>query len=461
MNKSCKQCTWHIIARWQDLKSSRTPEIHEVDVPVATCGALLKKETGSRAMVKIMGLTKTEAEKSEKSKLQLAKPLGKATWSVDEDSWEFVSSTDLMESEMEIQEHDMQALVTSLRHQDGLQDLLLKLNGFQQVLQQGGHDAAEAANSYGGVEVSMELLKSSTSPQVLQKTMENLWLLVDDHESCQAMIQLNGHRRLWQILSRYGSNAAICRAIFMLMAETLYGESRCSEFWTDGLDGQLLSQILEWSISQAISPSGATSTLGFICDVTALWLQRSKSEAVKAFISIVPSLLQALAKCPEDSLLMQHGCRLLWAFAMKYQEAKMDGKGPGWPEHLHQATLTALEELSTAQLPAHVMHYNAMALKAMKELSSGCSQSATCATAEAKASKVPGPNELSVITLDCMDWENGEDVECWDDSLKYIEMHLGAPREVEMVWHWIFEYEIFLRWVEMIAPTPSQAMRWN
>lgn len=354
----------------------------------------------------IMGLTKTEAEKSEneKSKLQLAKPLGKATWSVDEDSWEFVSSTDLMENEMEIQEHDMQALVTSLRHQDGLQDLLLKLNGFQQVLQQGGHDAAEAANSYGGVQVSMELLKSSTSPQVLQKTMENLWLLVDDHESCQAMIQLNGHRRLWQILSRYGSNAAICRAIFMLMAETLYGESRCSEFWTDGLDGQLLSQILEWSISQAISPTGAaTSTLGFICDVTALWLQRSKSEAVKAFIFIVPSLLQALAKCPEDGLLMQHGCRLLWAFAMKYQEAKMDGKGPGWPEHLHQATLTALEELSTAQLPAHVMHYNAMALQAMKELSSGCSQCATCATAEAKASKVPGSNELSVITLDCMD----------------------------------------------------------
>ena len=53
----------------------------------------------------------------------------------------------------------------------------------------------------------------------------------------------------------------------------------------------------DWSIQVALS-SHSSHTLGFVCDVAALWLQRCPTglEAVKALLHNVPALLQAAKK---------------------------------------------------------------------------------------------------------------------------------------------------------------------
>ena len=55
---------------------------------------------------------------------------------------------------------------------------------------------------------------------------------------------------------------------------------------------------LDWSIQEAMEGLHVKATLGFVCDVAALWLQRGG--AVELLLSSVPLLVKAMATCPED-----------------------------------------------------------------------------------------------------------------------------------------------------------------
>ncbi|CAJ1350624.1 unnamed protein product [Effrenium voratum] len=251
---------------------------------------------------------------------------------------------------------DLQELVASMRQATSSQTALFYVNGLHSALAAGGHDASEKAFAAGGVEASVELLNSCCE-DVLARTMETLWLLVDDIDSCQQLMKLNGHQRLCQIAQRHSpSHPHVARAAFVLLAETLYSESRSSVIWDDGLDGHFLADALRWSME---SP-GATS-LGFVCDVTALWLQRTRSsEAVKALIDTIPLLLKTMSASQSDAMVLQHGYRLLWAFAHQSRT---------WPEAVRQPVLAALQQLLRKQEPSAMLsHYNAMALKAVSDL---------------------------------------------------------------------------------------------
>ena len=270
---------------------------------------------------------------------------------------------------------DLGSVLANLNTNSG-DAVLSSLLGFNRALVNGGHPAAEEACRLGGLRISVDLLKSK-SPEVLEQTVEALWLLVDDHESCQELITLNGHQEMWQILTQHQSHH-LTRNVFRLLAETLYGEKRSSKFWKDGLDGHFLSQALEWSIEESMT-STSSNSLGFVCDVTALWLQRCPADSVKALLHTIPALLRAMANRPSDPLLVQHGCRLLWAMA----DVTTKAPGSSWPEAFGQPTLEALEQLRQKDLPQHVMHYHAMAIHMVKRMT------------EAKSS----------MSLDAMDWK--------------------------------------------------------
>ncbi|CAL1133260.1 unnamed protein product [Cladocopium goreaui] len=288
---------------------------------------------------------------------QIARPIARAKWLLDPDA-------------TTSEPKDIHSILANLASASS--DELLQLHTLNGALRDGGHDAAEDACRLGGIRISIDMLKSKR-PEVLEKSLEALWLLVDDHDSCQELIQRNGHHEIWRILRRH-RNDQLASNVFRLMAETLYGESRSSTFWKDGLDGHFLSEALDWSIQVALS-SHSSHTLGFVCDVAALWLQRCPTglEAVKALLHNVPALLQAMAVCPNNALL-QHGCRLLWAMAEVTSRAQ-HVHARCWPESLGQPTLRALEEMKHMDLPPQVMHYHAMALLMVKRMMVGTEDS--------------------------------------------------------------------------------------
>ncbi|CAE8622049.1 unnamed protein product, partial [Polarella glacialis] len=125
------------------------------------------------------------------------------------------------------------------------------------ALRHGGHDAAEVACSAGAVEASVSLLKSSSSSSsaLLPETMEVLWLLIDDYDSCQRLIRSGGHNSLLRLVREHGpKDALVSTAAFRLMAETLYSEANGSELWMESFDPQLLIEALEWAVNYEPPP---------------------------------------------------------------------------------------------------------------------------------------------------------------------------------------------------------------
>lgn len=191
--------------------------------------------------------------------------------------------------------------------------------------------------------------------------------MADDYESCMRIVDLNGHELLCQLAREHGQdNPDAAGGIFRLLAETLYAEPRSSRLWGEALDANLLAAAVNWAVQQAgCSDPGCSTTLGFVCDVAALWLQRvPDKEAAKPLIGIVPQLLKIMAFRLDDVLLLQHGFRLLWAFAHKSAE---------WPEALRQPTICALQQLrvlveARPSAAPNAIHYNAMALQAIRGL---------------------------------------------------------------------------------------------
>ncbi|CAE7925932.1 unnamed protein product [Symbiodinium sp. KB8] len=163
----------------------------------------------------------------------------------------------------------------------------------------------------------------------LVRTVEALWYMADDYESCMRIVDLNGHELLCQLAREHGQdNPDAAGGIFRLLAETLYAEPRSSRLWGEALDANLLAAAVNWAVQQAgCSDPGCSTTLGFVCDVAALWLQRvPDKEAAKPLIGIVPQLLKIMAFRLDDVLLLQHGFRLLWAFAHKSAEWLSDNR---------------------------------------------------------------------------------------------------------------------------------------
>ncbi|CAE7603996.1 unnamed protein product [Symbiodinium sp. CCMP2456] len=244
---------------------------------------------------------------------------------------------------------------------------LLALQSLCEALQEGGHDAAERACAAGTVEVSLGLLRAGAGEgPLLVRTVEALWYMADDYESCLRIVDLNGHQLLCQLAREHGQdNPDAAGGIFRLLAETLYTEPRSSRLWGEALDANLLAAAVNWAVQQAgCSDPECSTTLGFVCDVAALWLQRvPDKEAAKPLVGIVPQLLKIMAFRLDDVLLLQHGFRLLWAFAHKSTE---------WPEALRQPTICALQQLRVLVearpfAAPNAIHYNAMALQARGE----------------------------------------------------------------------------------------------
>ncbi|CAE7835608.1 unnamed protein product [Symbiodinium sp. CCMP2592] len=260
---------------------------------------------------------------------------------------------------------EFQDMAHCLRKASSSSEKLLTLQRLCETLQDGGHDAAERACAAGTVEVSLGLLRACEGgAPLLVRTVEALWYMADDYESCLKIVDLNGHQLLCQLAREHGQdNPDAAGGIFRLLAETLYTEPRSSRLWGDALDANLLVAAVNWAVQQAgCSDPGCSTTLGFVCDVAALWLQRvPDKEAAKPLISIVPQLLKIMAFRLDDVLLLQHGFRLLWAFAHKSTE---------WPEALRQPTISALQQLrvlveARPSAAPNAIHYNAMALQAI------------------------------------------------------------------------------------------------
>lgn len=241
------------------------------------------------------------------------------------------------------------------------------------ALRQGRHDAAEVACQQGAVEAAISLLSRQRGQQLddcllIHKTTEVLWLLVDDFESCQRLQVTGGHSALLALAREHGAkDVTVLVSIFRLLAETLYSEGRAAALW-QSVDPNFIAEALEWALREDAAVSLASrdedgrgvSPLGFICDVAALWLQRagpSCNEAAKTLVSVIPQLLARMYADSGDVLLLQHGCRLLWALSRRCET---------WPEDVRQPALAALMQLS---IPlrftenAEARAYNTMALQ--------------------------------------------------------------------------------------------------
>jgi hypothetical protein len=156
-------------------------------------------------------------------------------------------------------------------------DELLQLHTLNGALRDGGHDAAEDACRLGGIRISIDMLKSKrpevfhlnhlisdvkicqkdqsktatlhkiagidgcspqdlwkimenphqncwkiigfsmvfTHPQVLEKSLDAMWLLVDDHDRCQELLVRNGVHEFWRILRRH-RNDQLASNVFRL-----------------------------------------------------------------------------------------------------------------------------------------------------------------------------------------------------------------------------------------------------
>lgn len=262
---------------------------------------------------------------------------------------------------------DIVGLVAALSRGGGAragEDLCVALRG-------GGHAMAENACELAAIQAVVSQLLGSGSTAAPRLATEALWYLIDDYDSCQSFIMADGHSKLFLLAREAGSqDATITSNTFRLLAETLYGERRGAHVWgtadldfiVDALDWALRADMCERELSQEM---GGGTVLGTICDVAALWVQRSTgsgTETVKALVGIIPSLLEKMAQRSDDPNLLQHGCRLLYALARTCN---------GWPEDMRQPALAALGQLaSILQVMPHpeLAAFSALAYRAVHDM---------------------------------------------------------------------------------------------
>jgi len=216
-------------------------------------------------------------------------------------------------------------------------------------LRQGGHGASEVACRHGAVEAAVALLDAglqsvagtaADGSLVARHATEALWLLIDDCNSCQSLIQCGGHNSVFRLARTHGPEDAgtACNA-FRLLAQTLYGETRNAQVWCTA-DIDFVVDALGWALAREHDSPDAQGVLGFACDVAALWVLRAMGpglEATKALVGLIPPLLETMSRRREDPVFLQHGCRLLGALARRCGQ---------WPEDMRQPALAALGELS-------------------------------------------------------------------------------------------------------------------
>jgi hypothetical protein len=237
-------------------------------------------------------------------------------------------------------EVDVAPLVTALRNEasaTSAEELCV-------ALCRGGHAAAEAACQLGAVEAAAALLCKRESAEAYGlefRAIEALWYLVDDFDSCQALIRCGGQSQVVKLAREKGSqDASFACSALRLLTETLYGEARNAALWhADDMD--FVIDALSWALTADISQAHvADPACGFLCDIAALWVQRCGERSIelaKALVGLIPLLLQKMAARTDDVVLLQHGCRLVSALATR---------SCYWPEDMRQATLSALAQLS-------------------------------------------------------------------------------------------------------------------
>lgn len=244
------------------------------------------------------------------------------------------------------------------------------------ALRTGGHSAAEAACDVGAVQAAVALLgrgaaSDAREPALVCAATEALWFLVDDYDSCQLLIGAGGHDALLRLArERAPQDEGVASNTFRLLAESLYGEAKNAKLWAE-MDACFLVEALDWALrtyEPAAIERGEAQALGFICDVLALWLQRAGGSAgadmAKILVCLVPRILERMAASRDDSCLIQHGCRLMWALAKR---------GEHWPEDMQQPALAALSQMATmnpfqAAANPEAMAYSGMAFHAVAAL---------------------------------------------------------------------------------------------
>lgn len=241
------------------------------------------------------------------------------------------------------------------------------------ALRRPGYELAEAACERGAVEASLALLGEArctgeAGVGVARGATEALWLLCDDHSSCQRLIRAQGHELLFGLLRDLApQDAALATGAFRLLTSTLYGEARASGVWRT-LDAGFLTASLEWALRADAEGAADGRALGFVCDVVALWALRVGTSCPRAalpLLRVVPALLARMAAARDDAYLQRHGCRLLWALASTCRD---------WPEGARRPALAALTELAVPLqlcMDPEVRAYGGMAARAVAALGCG------------------------------------------------------------------------------------------
>jgi len=244
------------------------------------------------------------------------------------------------------------------------------------ALRLGRHDAAETVCAHGAVEATMALLsdgKEFVEADTTCFAFEALWLMIDDYDSCQPLIQGGGHDKVLRLAREQGpQDASVARGAFRLLAETLYNEAQNAALWCSA-DFNFLVDALEWALRVNAEPhrnedeaNMRAELLATMCDVTTLWAWRvtgPSAESVKLLMGIIPRVLEEMAARPYDGKLLQHGCRLLNALAKR---------GVAWPEDLRRPAQAALTQIIGQCFlgfnDPSVQQYSRLALKAVDAL---------------------------------------------------------------------------------------------
>jgi len=209
------------------------------------------------------------------------------------------------------------------------------------ALRKPGTEFAEEAYSAGALPLLLGALKDLPSEslsgggagdavRISSGCGEALWFMLDDSERCYDFASRDGNRELTRLMCAAVSDSKVASTTMLqlvrVLAQTVYSESRKGSLWDE--DAQFLFDALKIALESPPASDMASAAIP-LCDVCTLWLQRAGERAAglkSALFTLVEKLVDRMAESTDDTLMLQHGCRLVCAIAQ--------GTEPVWPMEL-------------------------------------------------------------------------------------------------------------------------------
>eukprot|EP00927_Polykrikos_kofoidii_P073670 TRINITY_DN69690_c0_g1_i1.p1 TRINITY_DN69690_c0_g1~~TRINITY_DN69690_c0_g1_i1.p1 ORF type:complete len:387 (+),score=55.51 TRINITY_DN69690_c0_g1_i1:89-1162(+) len=242
-------------------------------------------------------------------------------------------------------------------------------------LQRGGHDAIDIAVEQGALQRTVALLNGGETQDltVARGVTDALWWLAADSDQTQLLIGCGGHDAVLRLVREHGPHdASVATSSFRLLSNTLYCEKKNSDLFCR-VDFSFVIDALRWAIECDMAQNeNCGLLLRHVCDVAALWVQRSSGggeDVAKSMVSIIPVLLERMASRADDAELLMNGCRLLYIIARS---------GGNWPDSLRTPAEVALKQLALMLQFGESFEakaYSSLALEAVSAMPSGASQS--------------------------------------------------------------------------------------